>query len=388
MANASSVKDILIEMKTLSEICVDLAFASLMYSDKLVAKQVFVIEKKIDQLYRKLLDHLSLSIKSQSMAEQLRIYYLIGEATNIISDSAADMASLVQRGILVDDEIKLLQDYMEQVVDLVRISEESILCGESELSSDIHDLIGVDIVGIIRPGVGFFTEYDKRMQHGDLVIFRAPLECANAFIKLAKGEYNSVEEARIRIIEQEEEEPSNTLKRHQRLLIEMKEKAELLVDFAYILALEDLPAIRNLIIKTEENVDDLQYEIIDEVLKLFKEDKVSEKTLMAYLRMADSFEEIADAAIKIAFGVATEHKPYRLLEEVVDDSSEALHFILIDANSPFLNKTVREAEQIDDFFQILAVRKRGKFNFDPDENLILKKGDGLIVKEFSSPEDE
>lgn len=39
----TSVKDILIEMKTLSEICVDLAFASLLYSDKLVAEQVLVI---------------------------------------------------------------------------------------------------------------------------------------------------------------------------------------------------------------------------------------------------------------------------------------------------------------------------------------------------------
>ncbi|UJG41416.1 MAG: hypothetical protein K9W45_02880 [Candidatus Heimdallarchaeum aukensis] len=388
MANASSVKDILIEMKTLSEICIDLAFASLMYSDELVAKQVFVIEKQIDELYKKLLTHLSLSIKSTSMAQQFHIYFTIGEATNIISDSAADIASLVQRNIVVDDEIKELQNHMEQVVDLVRINEKSIFIGESELSSDIHDVIGVDIVGIIRPEEGFFTEYNKIMKEGDLVIFRAPLECANAFIMLANGEITSVDEARVRIIEQKEKEPEKKLRRHQELLVDMKEKAELLVDFAYILALEDLPNIKNLIIQTEEEIDDLQYKIIEEVLSLYKNDKISKSTLIAYLRMADSFEEIADAAVKIAFGIATKHKPYRILEEIVDDSSEALYFINVTSDSPYLNKTVREAEQTGDYFQILAIKRKGKMIFEPEGEIIIRKGDGLIIKEFSSPEDE
>lgn len=140
----------------------------------------------------------------------------------------------------------------------------------------------------------------------------------------------------------------------------MKEKAELLVDFAYILALEDLPNIKNLIIQTEEEIDDLQYKIIEEVLSLYKNDKISKSTLIAYLRMADSFEEIADAAVKIAFGIATKHKPYRILEEIVDDSSEALYFINVTSDSPYLNKTVREAEQTGDYFQILAIKRKGK----------------------------
>ena len=170
-----SVKDILIEMKTLSEICVDLSFASLLYSDKLVAEQVLVIEEKIDDLYKKLLDRLSVSIKSLNQAEQLRIYYIIGEANNLISDSAADMASLVLMDFQIEDELKLVQQHMDQLVDLIELDSSSILCKKSEVSADLHDLIGIDVIAIIRPKIGLITKYDAVMECGDLLIFRGPL---------------------------------------------------------------------------------------------------------------------------------------------------------------------------------------------------------------------
>ena len=384
----TSVKDILIEMKTLSEICVDLAFASLLYTDKLVAEQVLVIEVKIDELYKKLLDHLSLSIKNQNLAEQLRIYYIIGEASNIISDSAADMASLVLMGYEVEDEIKKVQQHMDQLVDLITLEGSSPLCGESELSADLHDMLGIDIVGIIRPQEGLLTNYDEIMKSGDLLIFRGPLPNINEFIKLAKGEISTVEQARIEIIKQDEVKPDSKLKYHQDLLVTMKETAELVVDLSYLYALEDLKKLKNLILITEEKIDKLQFELIEEVLRLYKQDMIGKKTLMAYLRMADSFEEIADAAIKIAFGVSSRHKPYSLLEEVIDDSSEALDYIHVTKDSPYWGKTVKEAEYLDDFMQILAVRKKGKYFFFPDDEAKIHAGDGLLIKEYSSPEDE
>ncbi|MHA1398228.1 MAG: potassium channel family protein [Candidatus Heimdallarchaeaceae archaeon] len=384
----TSVKDILIEMKTLSEICVDLAYASLLYSDTLVAEQVLVIEEKVDLLYRKLLKHLSLSIKSKSLAEQLNIYYIIGEANNIISDSAADMASLVLMGYQIKDEIKKVQQHMDQIVDLVRLEKSSCLCGKSEVELDVHDLIGVDIVGIIRDKKDLLIDYNEVLQADDLLIFRGPLENVNQFIGLAKGEIKSVEAARTSIIEQKELEPIEPLNYHQDLLVTMKESAELAVDLAYLFALEDLPRVKSLILSTEEKVDKLQYQIIEEVLRLYKADLMAEKTLIAYLRMADSFEEIADAAIKIAFGVPVRHRPFELLEEVVDDSSESVDYIPITKDSPYVGKTVKEAEQTDDFFQILAVRKRGKYFFFPEDKVKINVGDGLIIKEYSSPEDE
>jgi len=383
----SSVKDILIEMKTLSEICVDLAFASLLYSDRLVAEQVLVLEEEVDELYHRLLDHLSLSIKSQSQAEQLRIYYTIGEANNLISDSAADMASLVLMDFKIEDEIKEVQQHMDQMVDLVPLEGSSVLCGQSELSANIHDLIGIDIVGIMRPKSHLITDYDEIMQAGDLLIFRGPLENINQFISLAKGEIKSVEDARQAIIDQGEIEPEGELKYHQDLLVTMKESAELVVDLAYLYAFEDLPNVKNLILTTEDKIDKLQFELIEEVLRLYKQNLIGKKTLMAYLRMADSFEEIADAAIKISFGVTARHKPYDILEEIVEDSSEALDYITVVKDSPYVGKTVKEAECLNDFMQIFAVRQRGKYFLFPKDDAKINAGDGLLIKEYSSPED-
>ncbi len=384
----TSVKDILIEMKTLSEICVDLAFASLLYSDKLVAKQVLVLEEKIDRLYKNLLDRLSVSIKSLNQAEELRIYYIIGEANNLISDSAADMASLVLMDIHIEDELKTVQQHMDQLVDLVELKETSPLCGNSELTADLHNLIGIDVAAIIRPKEGLLMAYDEVMKDGDLLIFRGPLESVNQFIELANGRIESVERARELIISDSEIYKKEKLKYHQDLLVTIKESAELIVDLAYLFALENLPNVKNLITQTEDRVDKLQFEIIHEVLRLYKQDSIGENTLMAYLRMADSFEEIADAANKIAFGVTKRHKPYEILEDVIEDSSESLDFISVTKDSQYVGMTVKEAEYTDDFFQILAVRKKGKYFFFPKDDAKINAGDGLLIKEYSSPEDD
>ena len=383
-----SVKDILIEIKTLSEICVDLAFASLLYTDKLVAEQVLVLEEKIDGLYKNLLDRLSVSIKSLNQAEQLRIYYIIGEANNQISDSAADMASLVLMDYNVEKELRHIQYHMDQIVDLVELNEKSCLCGKSEVEADLHDLIGIDVIGIIRSDNELLLNYDEVMLAGDLLIFRGQLENVNQFIDLANGLVSSVEVAREKIISEDLEHPKTDLGYHQDLLVTMKEAAELIVDLAYLFALEDLPEVKNLIILTEEKVDKLQFELIEEVLRLYKQEMLDDQTLMAYLRMADSFEEIADAATKIAFGVTIRHKPYSLLEDVIDDSSEALDYIYVAKDSPYIDKTVREAELTDDFFQILAVRKKGEYFFFPKDEAKIHQGDALLIKEYSSPEDE
>ncbi len=385
---ATSVKEILIEMKTLSEICVDLAFASLLYFDKLLAEQVMVIEKKIDILHSNLLDHLSLSIKSKSQAEQLRIYFKIGEATNLISDSAADIASLVLLDYEVQDEIKHVQRFMEQVVDLVQLNESSPLCGKSELTCDTHDMLGIDIIGIFKPGEIFTTEHDEIMDSGDMLVFRGPLVNVNEFISLAKGDLSSIEEARYKIIEEGDFEPEETLHYHQDLLVTMKESAELLVDLAYLYALEGPSGVKKLIWTTEDKVDKLQNELTEEVLRLFKTDLMDLKTLMAYLRLADSFEEIADAAIKIAFGVTAQHKPYTLLEEVVDDSSEVVDYVIVSKDSSYIGKTIKEVELTDEFFQILAIKKKGRFFFLPDDKKLIRAGDGLVIKTYSSPDEE
>ena len=384
----TNVKEILIEIKTLSEICVDLSFASLLYSDKLVAEQVLILEEKIDSLYKNLLDRLSVSIKSLHQAEELRIYYVIGEANNLISDSAADIASLVLMDYDISEELKHVQQHMDQIVDLIRLDEKSCLCGKSEVAADLHDLIGIDVIAIIRSENELLLDYNEVMLAGDLLIFRGPLDNVNQFIDVANGVVKSVEEARENIIAVDPDLPKDELKHHQDLLVTMKESAELIVDLAYLYALEDLPKVKNLIILTEEKIDKLQFELIEEVLKLYKQNMISKKILMAYLRMADSFEEIADAATKIAFGVTIRHKPYSLLESVVDDSSESLDYINVVKGSPYIGKTVREAELSDDFFQILAVRKKGKYFFFPKDEAKIRQGDALLIKEYSSPEDE
>ncbi|MHA2255490.1 MAG: TrkA C-terminal domain-containing protein, partial [Candidatus Heimdallarchaeaceae archaeon] len=61
--------------------------------------------------------------------------------------------------------------------------------------------------------------------------------------------------------------------------------------------------------------------------------------------------------------------------------------IPVTKDSPYVGKTVKEAEYLDDFMQILAVRQKGQYFLFPKDDAKIKAGDGLLIKEYSSPED-
>lgn len=95
---SKSVKDILIEMKNLSELMVDLAYSALLFNSRDAAEEVIKLENKVDRLNYEIKKESLLAARSVEDAEKLTALLEVGEAAENIANSAKDIADLVLRG--------------------------------------------------------------------------------------------------------------------------------------------------------------------------------------------------------------------------------------------------------------------------------------------------
>ncbi len=94
------VRDLLTEMKNLSELMIDLAYSAALFNDKELAEVVLDLEQRIDTLaYLLDIDVMVAARGDPRDAEALIGVSTVAAATDKISDAAADIAGIVTHGI-------------------------------------------------------------------------------------------------------------------------------------------------------------------------------------------------------------------------------------------------------------------------------------------------
>src|SRR5512136_1527440 len=92
------VRELLAEMKNLSELMIDLAYSAALFNDKELAEDVLALESRIDTLSYLLDIEVMVAARGDPRdAEALIGISTVASATNKISDAAADIAAIVTR---------------------------------------------------------------------------------------------------------------------------------------------------------------------------------------------------------------------------------------------------------------------------------------------------
>ena len=94
-----SVREILVEMKDLSEFMIDLAYSAALFNDKELAEEVGDLERRVDTLSYLLDMQAMVAVRNPKDAESLVGVAVVSSATDKISDAAADMAVIVLKDI-------------------------------------------------------------------------------------------------------------------------------------------------------------------------------------------------------------------------------------------------------------------------------------------------
>ncbi len=171
------VRDLLIEIKDLSELMIDLAYSAALFHSHELAEEVLELENRVDTLTYILGMNAMLAARDAEDAEALIGVYVVATAADKISDAAADIATIVLQKIGIHPIVREAFQKVEERLARTRVDSNSILAGHKLRELELAAKIGVDIIAIRRKGEWIINpEGDETIDKDDVLIARgAPL---------------------------------------------------------------------------------------------------------------------------------------------------------------------------------------------------------------------
>ena len=189
------VRDLLLEMKNLSELMIDLAYSAALFNDKELAEDILELEARVDTLAYLLDMEIMVAARDAKDAESLIGVSIVAAATDKISDAAADIAAIVTRNIGVHPIVSKIFEKAEKQLTKATVKEGSPIDGKQIGQLDLAARMGVDIIAIRRNKDWIIDPKDsERVFRGDVLITRGAPQGVKDFKELAEGSLAKLEE--------------------------------------------------------------------------------------------------------------------------------------------------------------------------------------------------
>ncbi|ACB06982.1 potassium channel family protein [Candidatus Korarchaeum cryptofilum] len=370
-----SVKEILLEMKELSEFALSLAYASLMYNDEELANEVFSLEDELDTLTHELFKVAIMSGASRREAEALAGLLDIGRAVDEVSDAMADLARLVVKKFPIHPSISWMLYRADEVIGLVRVDEGSSLISMSgEMAKDPVNLSGCEILALKRGGRWIYNIPEElEIERGDILLVEGPMESVETLRALASGKREEyVPRAPL-------EEISDEIRRISEMLSSMRNLSELSLYLSYAAMFYNNVEIAVEVKRLEEELDELEdefYEVLFSSMKSLRDPK----ELIPLIGVASSSERVGDAAYSIASLVERGITAHPVLEMVVEESEDTICRLILEEGSEVAGRRIGDIDLEERTgVWILAIKRGLRWIFDPKDSELLMEGDQLIL---------
>jgi len=172
-----SVRDLLVEMKDMSELMIDLAYSSALFNSRELAEEVLELERCVDSLAYLLDMNAMIAARDAEDAESLVGVSVVASAIDKISDAAGDISAIVLRNIGIHPLVRKVFEKVEERLTRVEIKPDSILVGRKRKDLKLASRIGANIIAIRRGKEWIINPGDEHaLLKGDILIARgAPL---------------------------------------------------------------------------------------------------------------------------------------------------------------------------------------------------------------------
>jgi uncharacterized protein with PhoU and TrkA domain len=189
------VRELLIEMKDLSELMIDLAYSAALFDSPALAEEVMEMESRIDTITYLLNMNVMVAARDAEDAESLVGVTKVARATDKISDAAADIATIVLQGIGIHPIIREAFEKVEERLTRVEVKPKSILAGRQLGGLELAAKMGVDIIAIRRNKRWIINpEEIETIQEGDVLIVRGAPQGIEEIEGIAKGAIQKLED--------------------------------------------------------------------------------------------------------------------------------------------------------------------------------------------------
>ena len=182
------VRELLLEMKNLSELMIDLAYSAALYNDKDLAEDVLALENRVDYLSYLLDMEIMVAARDAKDAEALIGVSIVAASTDKISDAAADIAAIVTRNIGIHPIIGEIFQKVEERLMKVTVKPNSEIIKKTIGELNLAARMGVDIIAIRRNHDWILKPKETEIVfQGDILITRGAPSGIEEFKDLAEG---------------------------------------------------------------------------------------------------------------------------------------------------------------------------------------------------------
>jgi uncharacterized protein with PhoU and TrkA domain len=372
------VRDLLLEMKNLSEIMIDLAYSAALFNDKELAEGVLNLEERIDTLaYMLDLEIMIASRGDAKDAEALIGVSKVAAATDKISDAAADIAAIVTRNIGVHPMVGMIFEMVEERISKATVDEASEIAGKPIDKLDLSATMGVDIIAIRRNKSWLINPRGKeRIMAGDILITRGTPSGIQSFKDAAERDSEKKN-----LSTEEQERFAEIVTR----FVDLKDTSELMIDLAYSALLLNSRELAEQVQFLEEYVDKIHTDF--ELLALTNSNPKEASGYLGLIRLGVATEKIADAATEMAEVVLRGIDPHPILKLTIRAAEETVTQACVSENSNLNNKTIKESKVHEKTGMSVLAIKRGEKSVRPKPDSKIQAGDILIASGYSEGAD-
>ena len=188
------VEDMVLEIKDKSELMVDLAYSSLLYDNKTIAKEVYDLEDLIDNLYQSLQKQTLKDVADKKLSVEDALAVLrLAEAGEQIADAAQEISDVELRDVELHPILRMSIRESDQVFTRVEVSKDSILCNKTLGELKLATETGMTVIAMRHGNRWLYGPNKKtRIDPGDILFAKGPEDGEKHLIGLAKGSIKEI----------------------------------------------------------------------------------------------------------------------------------------------------------------------------------------------------
>lgn len=189
----TSVKELLTEMKDLSELIVDLAWSSVLFDSPEMGDEVHHLEARMDSLVYHVRLQSMLAARTVDDAEMLNGILQVAEASEDIGNAAGDIVDLLDAPIEFRPYMPWILDKAEEKFKSLRVADDSVLAGQTLRDLQLESETGLRVIAIRRGDDWLYGPGgDAEILAGDRLIVRGTEDGYERLRPVAAGEEGSL----------------------------------------------------------------------------------------------------------------------------------------------------------------------------------------------------
>ena len=187
-------EDIVLEIKDKSELMVDLAYSSLLYDNKTIAKEVYNLEDLIDSLFQKIQKKSFRDVQKGKLKVDAALTLMrLAQAGEEIADAAQEIADVELRDVELHPILKMSVRESDEVLTRTQVDSQSILCGKTLGKLKLGSETGMMIIAMKHKDRWLYgPNKNTKIDPGDILFAKGPEDGEKHLIDLATGEMDEV----------------------------------------------------------------------------------------------------------------------------------------------------------------------------------------------------